>query len=234
VTGCQWATGCLEPAETRGHCGPHYKKLWYHHSPLVASNLIDAGPARRWIAKQLRHDRTYHSIAARTGIDDHAIKATHTGTTNHIQAANAARILALPLRPTDIGCARRIQALQKLGHTLRAIATTARIPHGTLKSITEHRGHVQDDNAETIARIYPHMRLKLGDPRIARIATKHGHLGPWAWADVDIDNPRAQPDRRPQGPEPLTLANSWPRALALQGLSAAWLRTQGLDVRETA
>jgi hypothetical protein len=234
MSGCQWATGCPQPAEVRDHCMTHYKKLWYHHSPLVTTNLIDATPTRRWISKQLRHNRTYHSIAARTGVDDHALKATHTGATKLIQANNAARILALPLRPSDIGCTRRIQALQRLGHPIPTIARHTGIPHGTLKSITEHRGHVQDNNAEAIAATYPHMSLALGNPRIARLATKHGHHGPWAWTNVDIDNPQAQPDPRPQGPEPLTLANAWPRALALQGLSTAWLRTQGLHVRDAA
>jgi hypothetical protein len=65
-------------------------------------------------------------------------------------------------------------------------------------------------------------------------AHANGYQHPQAWHGQDIDDPETTPNPHWWGPAPLTLTNAWPRALALQGLSTAWVRTQGLHVRDAA
>lgn len=195
---CQWPTGCPDRAETRGHCTPHYKQLWWLNR--MPSTFIQADPARERIGEHLTSGRTYHSLAALCGVDDKALRHIHQGRTTQVRASTADRVFVVPLRATDVGCQRRVNALQRVGHSHRVIAAAVGCSVSRVKTIATELGRVRDPVADGLTATYPGLSVRWGESRVARVAAERGRLGPWAWTLDTIDDPAAVPGPSP-GPQ---------------------------------
>ena len=103
------------------------------------------------------------------------------------------KLAATPLRPTDAGCLRRIQALQRIGHSLPAVAADAGYTlHGLNAAIKD--GHFGDRMAYALECTYTRLQGTAGPSRLAsRKAELKGHAPPLAWDGRDIDDPTATP-----------------------------------------
>lgn len=187
--------GCLEPAEVRGHCTPHYTKL--HGAGVLRPCLIDAGPVRKRIDTQLHRGRTYRSLAIKAGVDNDTVHYIHTGVTSRVRSLTAQRIIAVPLTATDVGCVRRIHALQRLGYSLPGQAQHMGTAYGGLRGALL-AGYFRDWLRDLVTVAYDQLQGTPGPSRIAAgKARVRGHAPPLAWHGVDIDDPTTVPDTGP-------------------------------------
>src|ERR1051326_6900926 len=109
------------------------------------------------------------------------------------------KLAATPLRPTDAGCLRRIQALQRIGHSLPAVAADAGYTlHGLNAAIKD--GHFGDRMAYALECTYTRLQGTAGPSRLAsRQAELKGHAPPGGPAGPLAPPP---PKGEPEGPRP--------------------------------
>jgi hypothetical protein len=137
---------------------------------------------------------TYGGLATITGLSRWTlvkiIRREHPAITKRV----ADTILGAPLRPTDRGCARRIQALGAIGHTINTIAAEAGIRPERLHKAHQVRRY-RDDIAFALSRVYPPLAQFPGrsTATISKARTR-GDAPPWAWTSVSIDDPLATPN----------------------------------------
>lgn len=195
VNTCQWSSrrGCGRAAKKRGYCSTHYDLL-RTRGDLEVRTLVDATPTRELLQAHLGRGSTHHGLARRLSTAHGHIRAVSTGTTKRVTTQFSGRVAALTLRPSNIGCVRRVDSLQALGRTLEAVATFAGLAHSALHNV--HRcGRFSDDMAFALALAFDRMPsgVRGPSPISAARARRRGAVLPMAWEGVDIDDPDAKP-----------------------------------------
>jgi hypothetical protein len=225
--------GCTTETGKTTHCLPHRVSI-ARTNTLTTKNYEHPHQLRTYLTAWTARGRRITTLAGIAGVDPRVLLNIHAGITHHVRPGITQAVLAVPPPPSDVGCARRLHALAVRGYTLQHIATSINTTKSALaKALTAQK--FADHTAYKIAHYYNQNLLRPGPSKLmTRRALQNGYQHPIAWHQRDIDDPKTKPNPIRLGPEPLTLDNAWPRALALQGLSTAWLRTQGLHVREAA
>ena len=118
------------------------------------------------------------------------------GPTKRVHRTTRDRILAVDSW-TNVGIQRRLQALSRIGWSMRAAAPVIGVRVDSLKAIrkAEHRDFIRRDVAEKVAAAYETMSMQVqggrGATRARNDAMRNGWLPPLAWDDID------DPDERP-------------------------------------
>jgi lambda repressor-like predicted transcriptional regulator len=190
--GCRWIRGCNKAGGWQGYCPTHYAKM--RRTGRLRSGFIAAQPVRELIDTHLARGRTLPTLAAASGVCKDSLRAIHTGTTSRVRIGNADKLAATPLPPTATGCARRVQALRRIGYSLPGISAAAGITLGGLQSALNRRWW-SDRMAQQLSDSYERISGTPGPSARARlIAIREGCAPPLAWDGVDIDDPVAVPD----------------------------------------
>lgn len=192
---CRWPTGCRTQAKGDGYCSSHWQKLY--RTGNLKSGFIDPGPVRAYVTEYVTRGGNFMSLATRARVSHTTISELYAGVDRLIRVGKADRILAVPMRPSNIGCVRRLNALAVLGHPMPVVAAaamaTARALHNALI-----KGQFTDAVAwQTVAAF----DVLQGTPSrakaakyVARCAARRGAVSPFAWYGRDIDDPTASPD----------------------------------------
>lgn len=189
---CRWIRGCDKPGGWQGFCSTHYNKMRNTGRLRTGHASIDTVRAR--IRLHLERGGTFHGVAAASGVDPKTVEAIHSGRTTKVRATTADKILAAPMRPSNIGCERRIQALRRIGWTQPRICIAAGISLDALGDALQ-RGAFTERHAVAISTAYEQLSSTRGPSRLAAlIAAKAGCAPPMAWDGADIDDPTAVPD----------------------------------------
>lgn len=190
--GCRWILGCPDAGGWQGYCRNHYNKM--RNTGRLRTGHASIDTVRTRIRLHLARGGTFHGIAAASGVDPKTVEAIHSGRTTKVRATTADKILAAPIRPSNIGCVRRIQALRRIGWTQPGICAAAGISLDALGDALQ-RGAFTERHAVAISAAYEQLSSTRGPSRLAtRIATKTGCAPPLAWDGIDIDDPVAVPD----------------------------------------
>ncbi|MGV8972222.1 MAG: hypothetical protein ACOH10_07855 [Rhodoglobus sp.] len=180
---------CVECSRARSRALKHVR--FYGPRPIVSTatvrvhllDLLAAGMAAEAIGK-----------AART--EGETVRRIVRGERPQIEAAIVGRLLAVTLRPTSVGVARRIQALQRIGWGGPAIAAALGVTATVVSERANHPGaFVNAKAAAKVAAVYDHMATGCPDPNPITIgrARAKGWAPPLAWDDETIDDIRAEP-----------------------------------------
>lgn len=102
-----------------------------------------------------------------------------------------------------IGTVRRLQALARMGWTVRAIAAAAGMAHQSIAGL-DNSQRIRKATADAIARVYDDLSMRPGPSDITRRrATAAGYAPPLAWDDDTIDDPTAEPQGAGYQPAPV-------------------------------
>jgi hypothetical protein len=218
-----WRCPC-PPCHTK-RC--RYKKQWrLNRARGKSAPLTDAAEAVTYLRELLDAAWTRTQIGYASGVD-HSYIANLLGERSEpapakLRVETAAAILALrsadryrnlpdrtPVDPT--GTRRRLQALAWNGHALERLLNGLHANNGLMVA-----ARVTARNARLIAEAYDQLwNVPGGSPRTARRARSRGWVGPGAWDDDTIDDPRTVPDLG---------ASADPVAALLE--NAEWLHTE--------
>ena len=188
---CQWHRGCTEPVDSQGHCSRHFDKLRKNHK--IRSGLVDPAPVRARIQEHLDRGRTYASLATACGVSRPVLEAIHRGRTPKVLIRTTDRVLAVPRRPSNLGCLRRLHALWRIGHTIPVIAEQAELPHNSLRRFIKAR-HFPDYAADRLAAAYGQLSNTPGaSEELIRRCARKSYAPPAAWDYLDIDDPAVRP-----------------------------------------
>ncbi|MCA1670928.1 MAG: hypothetical protein LC799_01540 [Actinobacteria bacterium] len=189
---CRWPTGCDNSGGWRGYCLTHYHKLY--HADHIRSGFVPAAILAARIRQHLDRGRSVRSLARLCRVNNQSLTSILRGRTSRVRLGTADRVMAAPLRPSHVGCERRVGALRRLGHTTRHIADAAGVGLKGLEGALARR-EFSDHMSAALARAYEALSGSPGTSRAAaRVAARRGIPGPLAWEDVDIDDPAAVPD----------------------------------------
>jgi hypothetical protein len=193
---CRWHRPCPEKASRGGYCEKHWSKLYRANRAPAA--FVDATPVRERIAEYLTRGGSYRSLAKLSRTCSNRLTAVHAGKTTRIRVGVADRVMAVPLRPSNVGCVRRVNALTSIGHTIPTIATKAGCTADTLYKALE-RARFLDATAHGIVVAYEQLSNTRGVSRAAVTWTAHRAdiAPPMAWEGIDIDDPDTAPDVGP-------------------------------------
>lgn len=221
---CTWPSGCTQPAGETGFCTRHWGWLYKtgrRHRTFVTPHAVLAH-----VNRYLARGGSLRALAKRAGVDHTSLVRLVNGHHARIATQRAARILAVPLRPSDVGCMRRLDALSYLGWPIPTIADRVGVGVHVLCKARQ-RGRFSDTAAWATHRAYEQLTNWGPSRSIATQARSKGKLPPWVWADLDIDDPDAYPDLilTAQGPRPVQ-GPSW--------ISAASGPTKDIEVRNAA
>lgn len=192
---CCWPTGCTEPVKSGRYCGPHWQKLY--RTGHLRSGFIDPTPTREHITEYINRGGTFLSLSKHARTACSTISEIYADTTKRIRVGVADRILAVPMRPSNVGCVRRLNALTALGHPMPIIATAGGSTADTFHAALQKARFVDAVAWQTV-----HAFNKLqGTPShvacakyVAACAKRRGAVPPLAWFGVDIDDPTSVPD----------------------------------------
>lgn len=155
--------------------------------------FVDAGPARRHVKRHVKRGGSLRYIAKHAGVAHTTIIRLAAGKYLNVEARVAQRVLAVPTRPSNVGCARRVDALAALGHPIPHMAAAGGCNEATLYAAWR-RGSFTDVIAQAVVRAYEQLAGKPGpDRRVVAFARKRGSRPPRAWDGVDIDDPASVP-----------------------------------------
>jgi hypothetical protein len=167
--------------------------------------LIDATPVREHLIL-LHRTMCWRILTEATGCDDRNLVAIYRGAqaqvtrTTHVKimavqpAAEPGQTLYVDATPSR----RRIQAMQCIGHSYRAIAEASRSTDTRIHLIADGQPTVRKAVADRIAAAYRQLAYQAPGfdrftSRTRNNAIAKGWVGPLAW-DGNIDDPAAQPD----------------------------------------
>lgn len=157
-----------------------------------------------------RHRMTQAAIARAAGIGKDTVGKIMRRERTFVQGAVAARLLAVEPAPTppaglvDITGARRMsQALAVIGYSINWQITRSGVPRATLVAVRGDRvtcrGNIQRwvgvDTDAAISAMYDRAPMKSAEQNscAAAWAKRKGWVGPMAWDDDTIRDPRARP-----------------------------------------
>ncbi|MFF0055617.1 hypothetical protein ACFYRI_14630 [Streptomyces microflavus] len=180
-------------------------KLFRVNRERGVTSFVDPAPAQQHL--QLLHQTmAWDDLAAATGLPLSTINLIYAGRRTKIRRETHNKILNTQPRPSraqlvDVtGSMRRVQALMRVGHSLRVIATECRASRNRIHSISNGaQDTIRREFAERIAEAYK--RLAFRPPardrftaRTINSAIARGLHGPLAWDDETIEDPNASPD----------------------------------------
>jgi hypothetical protein len=190
---CRWPSGCTGHAGqrgfSRGFCRTHYLRL--HRAGRIRPGFVDGSLVQARLAVYKSRKRSLRTAATLTGIDHRTLSDLAAGRIAKARPRVARAILTAPLPPSDIGCVRRVQALLALGHTAESIATEMGYKRGSVLAAMA-RQRFGDRFALALLGTYEHLSGFAGSAQRADYPT------PFAWEDVDIDDPAAVSDVGPR------------------------------------
>lgn len=200
-----YLAGChCEPCE-RAHSV--YTKRYKARVEGGGSTMTDARPVAAHVDR-LHEWMSYGAIAAAAGVP--ASVVTGLRQRRSMSRVRAAQILAVhPLVAVGAhyvagrGAARRLQALNALGYSMRALADEVGLSMTWVQKLCAHPElQVEAGNARLVADVYQRlaMRVPVGADRISRGAVEHarraaarkGWVPPLGWDDIDRDEAPAQ------------------------------------------
>lgn len=157
------------------------------------SPLVDALPAVRHIERLLEFGMTQNMIARAAGISNQFVRDLRVGKRSRCRSIYADAILATDTRPSkhqslvlNVGGRRRIEALQAVGWSGRAIAHE--IANGNYCLVRRWRAdpHISWESFVRIADVYERWsHLDGGNVRVKRWAASNGFIAPLMWDDID-------------------------------------------------
>jgi hypothetical protein len=201
----------------------------YRAGTLRAKRLEDPQTLRIYMTIWTKRGRRLTTLARMVNVPDYVLADLATDRTHRARAGLTKTVLNIPLPPSDIGTARRTQALAVRGYTLTHIASETGATFKALANGITRREYA-DPVAFSIARFYTEHAHQQGPSKeVARRAARDNLAGPDAWHGLDIDLTWPWP-----GPTPLTLHNAWTRARELQRLPNNWGTARGLRAQEAA
>lgn len=167
---------------------------------------IAATPVAAHIRRLIREGWNQESIGRASGISPSSISEIRRGHYETVARDTAVALLSLKVEGSNprpwvpsLGTARRLQALQALGWTMRSVCERAGLTARYGSSLC-HTGQqfVHVDAAAKIARVYNELSMTPAPdgPAAATarsVARRNGYVPPLAWDD--IDDPDEQPDR---------------------------------------
>jgi AraC-like DNA-binding protein len=192
---CELPT-CDDPARIRGFCNRHYAKLRRTgHLPAVFKT-VDSTQVRNRILEHLQRGHSLVTLAAAAGVNRCFLRKACRQETS-VSNTTAQKVMAVPLPalpPTAVGIRRRIQALARIGYSLREFSRVGGVPRRTLtKALTTDR--FSTILSSRIVAAYERLSATpVDDPTVIARAKKNGYFAPADWEYVDIDDPNVWPD----------------------------------------
>lgn len=164
-----------------------------------------AGPTVDRVQALRRAGLSAGAIAAAAGLPLSVIAPlfwyqTHSNARRFVSPRTAAAIAAVTIRDAPdwawipaIGTRRRVEALQCMGWSQRAIANELGVSVPAVGRV-KSRPRIQAAKARRIAEIYDAWSMTPGPDRRTRAwAAKEGYAPPLAWDETTIDDPDAEP-----------------------------------------
>lgn len=161
------------------------------------------------LAKVLKHlrqlassDMSHAEIAKASGTSQSTVSQLLSGQRKALMSSTATKLLRV--RPTDrsatcmvsaVGAMRRLRALYWMGHGARVISSRTGLQSDTVMLLARGmRARTTAARFDAVRRVYDDLAMVPGlaeQPRA--FAVERGWLGPLAWDDDTIDDPRAEP-----------------------------------------
>ena len=159
------------------------------------------GPVSDHVHALLDAGWTQDAIAQAAGVVQGTVSNIARRTTATVHKRTARRILTVPVRPrtrpmTDAtGSVRRLQALMTIGHPLTLLATESGLPYTYACDLIHGRKpRLATGLVERIHTLYDVLKWCPGKSKsAATIARKYGWHDPLEWADINMDDPLAEP-----------------------------------------
>lgn len=190
---------------------------------------VDAGPARRRLL-QLNQTMGWNDISKATGISACHCRHIAKGRITEVNRGTQDKILAAQRGITGgiyidaTGSRRRVQALQAIGHSLRAIAEASDAVESRIQPVSAGQERVRRMHADKIANGYRKLAGTPGTSARSRTrAAAMGWPGPDYWDPDTIDNPEFQPAIKVTAKRSEIVAED-----------ATWLLDNGLDLAQAA
>jgi len=145
---------------------------------------------RAWVGR----GRSLATLADLAHVPYRPLSDLHAGRVRWSRCPNlAARVLAVPLPPSDVGVTRRVRALLTRGHPLGWVAAHAGISDNAV-SKAMLRQRFGDSTAYALTALYDEYSGMWGSSRLtASKAITLGYRPPDAWYQLDIDDPDTVP-----------------------------------------
>lgn len=188
---------CATKVDSTGLCSSHYRmglrlgwSGYVDSAPVIAhlEKLRDLGWSSLLIG---RHVGVCHTVPAR-------IMRVRPKV---VRMATSRAMLSIPLIPggarfsaSIVGTRRRSQALNWMGWSNEMVSTRADLRGDTLAKLL-HRGKISHASALAVAKVYVQICDQTGpSSRSAAIARSRGYAPPFAWEDLDMDDPATRPN----------------------------------------
>ncbi|MFH9574268.1 hypothetical protein ACH4MG_27470 [Streptomyces sp. NPDC017454] len=177
-----------------------YKKHDRASRQLGRPGHVDATQARERLL-QLNQATGWNDLAVAFGGSAANLRAIAFGRQTRIKRTTHNRIMQLKAAPSGgqyvdaAGAARRLQALQAIGHTTYTIAEASNVGRSLLVPILDGRPQVRRNVAERIKTAYTALSKTPGSAtRSINRAIHNGWAPPAAWDDDTLDDPNAHPE----------------------------------------
>lgn len=192
---CRWPTGCPTRIKSGDYCIPHWQKLY--RTGRLRSGFITHTRTRAHVTEYVTRGGTCLSLAQHARVSHTTIDDLYQGVNRRIRVGVADRILAVPMRPSNIGCVRRLNALTALGHPIVVIAAAGGSTVDTFHAALR-KARFTDTVAWQASAAFDRLQGTPGRARnakyVAACAARRGAVPPLAWFDLDIDDPSTVPD----------------------------------------
>jgi lambda repressor-like predicted transcriptional regulator len=187
---------CDEAAQIRGFCNRHYDKLRRTRYLPIVFKTVDSTPMRHRITAHLQRGHCLKTIADSAGVNPDALrKAYRQGTPVLITTARRVMAVPLPPQPPSItGIRRRLEALARIGYSLRRFTKVSGICRSTLSRGLRADHFTVEFRLRLVAAYEKLSATPVDDPMEIARAKKNRYFAPADWEYVDIDDPNAWPD----------------------------------------
>ena len=191
---------------------------------LGRAGLVDAAPITALFQRLHEESWSDADIAAACGGHVSRIRELRHGRQSHVRVATFNRIMGTRFdrrqpgsRVPNVGTRRRLQALARMGWTIRMVAAECGLPESTLGYAATSNTTVWQSTHDAVAAVYDRISGTVGPSQLGRTrAANAGWAPPLAWDD--IDDPDEVPELR---------TDDGPRVLPVEDV--AELVAQGLD-----
>lgn len=167
---------------------------------LGRAGLVDAAPITALFTRLNSEAWSDADIAAACGTHASRVRELRHGKQAKVRIATFNRIMGTRYvrrqpgsRIPNVGTRRRLQALARMGWTIRMVAADCGLPESTLGFAVTTNQTVWQSTHDAVAAAYDKLAGTLGPSQLGRTrAANAGWLPPAAWDD--IDDPDEQPD----------------------------------------
>lgn len=177
-----------------GFCKYHRRQMATLGCP-VPPTMVDAEPVRQRIEQHVARGGTRHSFAIRAGVTPKTVREVALRITRRVRVETSRAALELPLRPSNVGCVRRIRALRRVGYPVHVVAKRMGVSLSALNQRIS-LGSFKCDMAYALDAVYRELIASPVpsqlSPMAIRLAVKGRCVSHLAW--TDIDDPDETPD----------------------------------------